>query len=121
MALSAATPIFRGYLADVDCRWNVISNSVDDRTKEERKQEPLSKSRFEIPKSRYDSISTYLSSGPSYSGGCAGMPIDEKSGARLAGNYYKEKYNDIPLVYDEKIYGELTKNGMFIKILDIRI
>jgi glutamate--cysteine ligase catalytic subunit len=36
MALSAAAPIFRGYLTDVDSRWNVIANSVDDRSKEER-------------------------------------------------------------------------------------
>ena len=35
-ALSAAAPIFRGYLADVDCRWNVIAAAVDDRTLEER-------------------------------------------------------------------------------------
>ena len=35
-ALSAGAPIFRGYLADVDCRWNVISASVDDRTEEEK-------------------------------------------------------------------------------------
>jgi hypothetical protein len=38
MALSAACPIFRGYLVDVDCRWDVISGSVDDRTKEERSE-----------------------------------------------------------------------------------
>lgn len=36
LALSAGAPIFRGYLADVDCRWNVIAQSVDDRTLEER-------------------------------------------------------------------------------------
>ena len=36
LALSASSPVFRGYLADIDCRWNVISGSVDDRTKEER-------------------------------------------------------------------------------------
>lgn len=36
MALSANSPIYRGYLADVDARWNVISASVDDRTPEER-------------------------------------------------------------------------------------
>ena len=34
MALSAASPIYRGYLCDVDCRWNVISSAVDDRTDE---------------------------------------------------------------------------------------
>ena len=36
MALTAASPIHRGLLADTDCRWNVISASVDDRTREER-------------------------------------------------------------------------------------
>ncbi|CAI2167497.1 15006_t:CDS:10 [Funneliformis geosporum] len=41
LALTAAAPIYRGYLADVDCRWNVIAGSVDDRTKEERDLETL--------------------------------------------------------------------------------
>ena len=36
LALTAASPVWRGYLADVDCRWNVIAGSVDDRTPEER-------------------------------------------------------------------------------------
>jgi len=35
LAISAATPIYRGYLCDIDCRWDIISGSVDDRTKEE--------------------------------------------------------------------------------------
>ena len=35
MALSAATPILRGFLSDLDCRWCVIAGSVDDRTPEE--------------------------------------------------------------------------------------
>ena len=39
MALTAGAPIFRGLLADVDCRWSVISQAVDCRTKEERGQE----------------------------------------------------------------------------------
>uniref|UniRef100_A0A915HNZ8 Glutamate--cysteine ligase n=1 Tax=Romanomermis culicivorax TaxID=13658 RepID=A0A915HNZ8_ROMCU len=30
LALSASTPIFRGYLADVDSRWNIISASIPD-------------------------------------------------------------------------------------------
>lgn len=42
MALSANSPIYRGYLADVDARWNVISASVDDRTPEERGLEVIS-------------------------------------------------------------------------------
>lgn len=36
MALTASSPAYRGYLSDVDCRWDVISGSVDDRTEEER-------------------------------------------------------------------------------------
>lgn len=36
LALTAAAPIFKGFLADVDVRWNVISGAVDDRTDEER-------------------------------------------------------------------------------------
>lgn len=36
LALTAASPAFRGYLSDVDARWNVIAASVDDRTEEER-------------------------------------------------------------------------------------
>ena len=39
MALSAGTPILRGYLSDLDCRWCVIAGAVDDRTPEERGQE----------------------------------------------------------------------------------
>lgn len=35
LALTAATPIYKGFLADTDVRWNQISRSVDDRTPEE--------------------------------------------------------------------------------------
>jgi glutamate--cysteine ligase catalytic subunit len=35
LALTAASPVYRGHLSDIDCRWNVIANSVDDRTEEE--------------------------------------------------------------------------------------
>ena len=36
LAMTAATPIFQGRLADVDARWSVIAQSVDDRTPAER-------------------------------------------------------------------------------------
>ena len=36
LAMSAAAPIWRGYLTDVDCRWNVLCALTDDRTAEER-------------------------------------------------------------------------------------
>lgn len=54
MALTAATPIFRGYLVNTDCRWDVISASVDDRTVVERGK---------IRKSRYGSVSRYIFNG----------------------------------------------------------
>ncbi|ORX61668.1 GCS-domain-containing protein [Hesseltinella vesiculosa] len=90
LALTAATPIYRGYLADVDCRWNVISQSVDDRSAEERGLKPLENDQFVINKSRYDSIDAYISTDKTY----------------------KDKYNDLDLVYDKDIYNKLTSNGV---------
>ncbi|KAF8545504.1 glutamate-cysteine ligase-domain-containing protein [Trichophaea hybrida] len=90
LALSANTPIFKGFLADVDVRWNVISGAVDDRTEEERGAKPLKNDRWKIPKSRYDSVSTYLSEDP-----------------RL-----RDEYNDLGLVIDEDIKKKLIANGM---------
>lgn len=59
LALSASTPILRGFLAETDARWHVISASVDDRTDEERTSSEATD--VYIPKSRYDSISTFIS------------------------------------------------------------
>lgn len=56
-ALSASAPIYKGKLADIDLRFTVISQSVDDRTKEERNP---SDSHF-IPKPRYSHNSHYIS------------------------------------------------------------
>uniref|UniRef100_A0A8C8S765 Glutamate--cysteine ligase n=1 Tax=Pelusios castaneus TaxID=367368 RepID=A0A8C8S765_9SAUR len=87
MALSAAAPFYRGYVSDIDCRWGVISASVDDRTREERGLEPLKNNHYRISKSRYDSIDSYLSE-------CG------------------EKYNDIDLTIDKEIYERLVKEGI---------
>jgi len=35
LALTAATPVYKGFLAETDVRWNQISRAVDDRTAEE--------------------------------------------------------------------------------------
>ena len=64
MALTAASPVFRGILVDTDCRWSVIESSVDDRTREERGLDPLLNSRYRIPKSRYASVSRFISARP---------------------------------------------------------
>lgn len=87
MALSAASPFYRGHVSDIDCRWGVISASVDDRTREERGLEPLKNNRYRISKSRYDSIDSYLS----------------KCG---------ERYNDIDLTIDTEIYEQLLQEGI---------
>lgn len=87
LALTAASPFYRGYISDVDCRWNVISSSVDCRTREERGLIPLKENKFRISKSRYDSIDSYLSE-------------------------QGEKYNDVPLTYDDEIYKQLLDNGI---------
>lgn len=36
LAITACSPVWRGFLADVDCRWNTIADTMDDRTEEER-------------------------------------------------------------------------------------
>lgn len=55
--MTAGSSIFKGKLADIDTRWDVIAGAVDDRNKEER---DINSSKY-IPKSRYESISLYLS------------------------------------------------------------
>ncbi|KAK3360140.1 glutamate-cysteine ligase-domain-containing protein [Lasiosphaeria hispida] len=90
LALTAATPIYKGFLADTDVRWNQISKAVDDRTREELGEEPLRNSRWRIPKSRYASNSTYISTDP-----------------RL-----RPEYLDPDLVIDEAIKQELLDGGM---------
>lgn len=87
LALSASSPIYRGYLSDVDCRWNIIAASVDDRTREERGLLPLEENRFQIKKSRYDSVDMYIYPG-------------------------HEDCNDTEVIYDKDIYKSLTEAGM---------
>jgi glutamate--cysteine ligase catalytic subunit len=86
LALTAAAPIFRGWLADWDCRWNVIAGSVDDRTPEELGEKP---GKYQLRKSRYDSVDCYIS-----------------QDATL-----KPEYNDVPLVMDPAIKQRLMDEG----------
>jgi len=102
LAITAGAPAYKGYLTDTDCRWDVISGSVDDRTEEERGLKPLKNARFKINKSRYDSIDSYLSIGPDYA--------NVNDAGRK--DHYKDKYNDIDLVYDEDIYHNLIQHNI---------
>ncbi|EPS45257.1 hypothetical protein H072_762 [Dactylellina haptotyla CBS 200.50] len=90
LALSAASPIFKGYLTDIDCRWNVISAAVDDRTEEERGLKPLSEDKYLIPKSRYDSVSTYISQDPGF----------------------RQEYNDVNIHQNPILKQKLLDGGM---------
>lgn len=88
LALTAGTPIFKGLLADIDVRWDIISAAVDDRTKVERGEVPGAEK--PIAKSRYASISTYISPYPTL------LP----------------EYNDLDIRTDEDTYNTLTEAGM---------
>lgn len=136
LAVSAAAPIFKGFLVNQDVRWNVISGAVDDRLFAERDVEPYrgydlyggldvpqetkdhirslgggrglngdkvanengdtgvatrdGKPVQKVPKSRYDSIDSYLGDS-SYTSG-----------------YFKQEYNDIVSPLNEKVYKSLV-------------
>jgi glutamate--cysteine ligase catalytic subunit len=90
LAMTAATPIYKGFLVDTDVRWNQISAAVDDRTPEELGEKPIREDRFRIPKSRYASNSTYIS-----------------QSVRL-----KDCYLDPDLVVDKELKERLVEGGM---------
>ncbi|KIW93646.1 uncharacterized protein Z519_06251 [Cladophialophora bantiana CBS 173.52] len=90
LALTAATPIYKGFLVDTDVRWNQISRSVDDRTAEELGEVPLKNDRWRIPKSRYASNSTYIAQDP-----------------RL-----RPEYMDPHLIVNEELKQKLLDGGM---------
>eukprot|EP01083_Nonionella_stella_P067605 178927_1 len=90
LALSASTPFHRGRIADTDVRWSTIAQSVDDRTPGERGEQPLKDGEKRIFKSRYDSVSSFLSLNP----------------------LFKEKYNDVPMAINDEVYETLKKEGI---------
>lgn len=90
LALTAATPIYKGFLVDTDVRWNQISRAVDDRTAEELGEVPLKNDRWRIPKSRYASNSTYIAQDPRR----------------------RPEYMDPDLIVDEKLKQKLVDGGM---------
>ncbi|KAG5884145.1 hypothetical protein JTB14_021810 [Gonioctena quinquepunctata] len=87
IALTASAPIHRGFLTDIDTRWNIICHTSDCRTAEERGLVPLKKNKFVLRKGRYGSIDSYLSP-------------------------QGEKFNDIPMTYYEEDYQKLIDNGV---------
>jgi glutamate--cysteine ligase catalytic subunit len=104
LALTAATPILRGWLMDEDCRWDIVSESVDDRTRAERgvADSPKADARMagggvrHLPKSRFGPIDCYMCN-------CKNGTNKE---SRVA------EYNDVPLVYDQEHFDRLIKSGV---------
>ncbi|CAD6212380.1 GSCOCG00011012001-RA-CDS [Cotesia congregata] len=87
VALTAAAPIFRGYLTEVDNRWIPSLGATDDRTRGERGLEPLKPRELLMRTGRNGSVEWYLS----------------EEGQR---------YNDLPLSYDDKWVNLMMKNGV---------
>ena len=56
-ALSASTSVLKGQLSDHDLRWEIIEQAVDCRTESELDPD----SKHYIPKSRYSTVSNYIS------------------------------------------------------------
>ncbi|CAI9741799.1 glutamate--cysteine ligase catalytic subunit-like [Octopus vulgaris] len=87
LALTAAAPVYRGLLSDTDCRWCTISQSCDDRTRQEQGLEPLTNGNILMKKSRYDTVSSYLSVSDQF-------------------------YNDYDFTYDHEQYELLKAEGV---------
>lgn len=125
LSLTAASPFFRGRIADIDVRWTVISQSVDDRTRVEKgldkqadgtlapclsikgaapirpptasssssssaSSDPCARIPQRLYKSRYDSISSYIS----------------------LENDFDSSYNDIECEIDQASYDKLLSEGI---------
>ncbi|CAR28347.1 hypothetical protein ZYGR_0R00820 [Zygosaccharomyces rouxii] len=106
LAASAASPMFKGWLADQDVRWNVISGAVDDRTPFERSKDPLlpkynpqglggiDPSEYDhvqrLPKSRYSTQDLYL-----------------------GGNkFFSQSYNDTEVPLNRNVLDRLMENDI---------
>lgn len=141
LALSAAAPIFKGFLVDQDVRWNVISGAVDDRTFIERDVDSYPGYDFfggldvdDDIKKRFD----LLGGGKGINGDniCNefgdlsvktkdGKPIQKIPKSRYSSidNYLvnndivDEKFNDIYSPINQLVYNRLLKEPHFDKIL----
>uniref|UniRef100_A0AAV1UUF1 Glutamate--cysteine ligase n=1 Tax=Peronospora matthiolae TaxID=2874970 RepID=A0AAV1UUF1_9STRA len=110
LALTAATPILKGRLADTDVRWATISAAVDDRTPQELGEapaptDPETVAKYakmagngikRLPKSRYEGISTFI--------------CNHKQGEDP--HTSTDKYNDVEVPYDEDSYKTLIDAGV---------
>mmetsp|Transcript_114329 Transcript_114329/g.262359 ORF Transcript_114329/g.262359 Transcript_114329/m.262359 type:complete len:776 (-) Transcript_114329:244-2571(-) len=103
LAMTAATPILRGWLMDEDTRWDIVGQSVDDRTVRERGEGDVDadphlagKGVRLLKKSRYAGIDCYL--------------CNCKSGS--IGDSRTSAYNDVEMAYDPAHFERLLASGV---------
>lgn len=136
LSLSAAAPIFKGFLVDQDVRWNVVSGAVDDRTFIEKGQEPYSgyhlfggldidaQDKLRINNHQInqqgDLLDLYTKDG---------KPIQRVPKSRydsidnyLNDNYYdtkyfQDEYNDLNAPINEQVYQRLIDEGKLDKYM----
>lgn len=105
LSVSASSPLWKGFISDWDCRWEVISSMVDCRTGFEENTEVhdngfgynlaadnkglLDGSLQKIKKSRYSKVDVYL--------GCNKISKD------------LSKLNDVEVVLNQKVFNRVTK------------
>ena len=108
LSLSSSAPIHRGKLSDYDNRWIIISQSVDDRTEEERNPQ----SDKYIYKSRYSPIYSYIGKVNKYYNNYPKFPINQdyynqfiESGIseNLATHFCNLLVRDPLVIFDKKI------------------
>ncbi|CAI5756532.1 unnamed protein product [Candida verbasci] len=128
LSLSAAAPIFKGFLVNQDVRWNVVSGAVDDRTFIEKSQEPypnfklfggLDVNKNEILKNNNYDLNEFGDIKNVYSND--GKPIQRIPKSRYDSidnylsdfkydtNYFKDEYNDLNAPINKKVYDRLSK------------
>ena len=103
MALTAATPILAGKLQDHDCRWDIVSQSVDDRTTDERRTTLSSSSKGDkrlagsgtrkLRTSRYSAAASYV---------CRRCDLHSCAA----------RYNDVDVEVDESALQKLKREGI---------
>ncbi|KAI4225398.1 MAG: hypothetical protein L6R36_003940 [Xanthoria steineri] len=96
LALTAATTIWDGVLADSDVRWNLFGDCVDDRNADEVGDTLLQSQKSEQIRSRWSSNNMFMS-----------------EDHRLL-----DRYNDMPLVIDDEVKQQLFDSGMDHRLAD---
>ncbi|KAG7660450.1 GSH1 [[Candida] subhashii] len=134
LSLSAAAPIFKGFLVNQDVRWNVVSGAVDDRTFIERDVVPylgysitggldvdsdiqkINNFTYKQTNEFGEYINLFTKSGKSIQK-MAKSRYDSVanylSDSNYSTNYYNPKYNDLGSPMNKPVYDRLMSHPLF--------